>query len=210
MKKIILTIAAACVSATIFAADANPETGTSKQAEAKYTAVIDERSQKIVDALGLGDTNTAKKVHDIIMAQYRALNDWHNANDPLIKKAKGNKETIAKIEAPLKKMHGEYLAELGQYLSPSQIETVKDKMTYGKVEFTFKGYCVEYPNLSEADKQQVLTFLKEAREEAMDAGSSDEKSAIFNRYKGKINNYLAKQGVHSEKWIKEHAASQTK
>jgi hypothetical protein len=30
----------------------------------------------------------------------------------------------------------------------------------------------------------------------MDGGSSDEKTAIFQRYKGKINNYLSKQGIH--------------
>jgi hypothetical protein len=42
-------------------------------------------------------------------------------------------------------------------------------------------------------------MLKEAREEAMDAGSAPEKTAIFQRYKGKINNYLSKQGIHPEK-----------
>jgi hypothetical protein len=152
-----------------------------------------------VDALGLSDTNTAAKVHDIIMAQYRMLNDWHNANDSKIKAARGDKDAVAKISAPLKVLHQEYLAKLAQYLSPDQIEIVKDKMTYGKAQFTFRGYCVEYPNLSEVNKQEVLRLLKEAREEAMDAGSSDQKSAIFNRYKGRINNYLAKQGVHPER-----------
>jgi hypothetical protein len=70
-------------------------------------------------------------------------------------------------------------------------------MTYGKVGFTLKGYLTEYPDLNEAQKAEVLRLLKEAREEAMDAGSSDEKSAIFNRYKGRINNYLSQQGVQS-------------
>ena len=92
MKKIILTIALACASTIIFAADTKSENGSSKPAETEYTKVIDERSQKIVDALGLNNADTAKKVHDIIMAQYRALNDWHNTNDPLLKAAKGNKE----------------------------------------------------------------------------------------------------------------------
>ena len=183
---------------------------TPEQAEAEYTHVIDVRSQKIVDALGLTDTNKAAKVHDIIMAQYRALNSWHNTNDPRIKAAHHDKAAIAKINVPLRKMHDEYLAKLAQYLTPAQIETVKDRMTYGKVEFTFKGYCVEYPNLSEANKEEILKFLKQAREEAMDAGSSEEKSAIFNQYKGKINNYLARQGIHTRKWIKAHEGSQKK
>jgi len=33
----------------------------------------------------------------------------------------------------------------------------------------------------------------------MDGGSAPEKTAIFQRYKGKINNYLSKQGIHPEK-----------
>ena len=203
---------AVCVSVTIFAADSKNAKSklTPEQAEAEYAHVIDLRSQKILDALNFSDTNKAAKVHDIIMAQYRALNTWHNAHDPEIKAAKRDKAAIAKINIPLRKMHDEYLAKLAQYLTPEQIETVKDKMTYGKVQFTFKGYCVEYPNLSEANKQEILKFLKQAREEAMDAGSSEEKSAIFNQYKGKINNYLARRGIHSEKWIKAHEDSQKK
>ena len=48
-------------------------------------------------------------------------------------------------------------------------------------------------------KKKILELLKQAREEAMDGGSAAEKTAIFQRYKGKINNYLSKQGVHPEK-----------
>jgi hypothetical protein len=208
MRKILI-VTAVCTSAILRAAEPGDSQArlTPEQAAAEYTHVIDVRSQKIVDALGLTDTNQAAKVHQIIMAQYRALNSWHEANDARIKAAHHDQEAIARINAPLRKLHDEYLASLARYLTPEQIETVKDKMTYGKVEFTFKGYCVEYPHLSDANKAQILKFLKEAREAAMDAGSSGEKSAIFNQYKGKINNYLAREGIHSEKWLKAHAGA---
>jgi hypothetical protein len=203
MKKSLPAIAILLLAVSAFAADdefsAAKTRPTPEQAEVKYTEVIDQRAQKIVDALGLSDTNAAAKVHDIIVAQYRDLNDWHNANDSEVKAAKGDPAAIAKIKVPLRELHDEYLSKLGQYLTPAQIETVKDKMTYGKVQFTFAGYCAEYSNLSETNKQEILKFLKEAREEAMDAGSSNEKSAIFNHYKGKINNYLSKQGIHPDK-----------
>lgn len=199
-KSCCLAALAALFVSTIFARDNATATNlTPEQAEAKYTTVIDQRAQKIVDALNLSDTNSAAKIHEIIMAQYRSLNDWHTANDPKIKAAKGDKAAIAKMTAPLKELHDDYLAKLGRYLSPAQIETIKDQMTYGKVQFTYAGYCAAYSDLSEADKREILRLLKEAREEAMDGGSSDEKSAIFNRYKGKINNYLSKQGVHPDK-----------
>ena len=71
-------------------------------------------------------------------------------------------------------------------------------MTYGKVQFTYAGFMVAYPDLAEEHKQKILEMLKQAREEAMDGGSAEEKTAVFQRYKGKINNYLSKQGIHPE------------
>jgi hypothetical protein len=203
MKLIIFSLSLTLLATSGLATDETSPTTKSKltpeQAEARYTTAIDQRSEKIVQTLELSDTNMAAKVHDIIMAQYRALNGWHNTNDASLKAAKGDKVAVAKISASLKALHDEYLASLAQYLKPAQIEQVKDEMTYGKVQFTFKGYCVAYSNLSEANKQEILRLLKEAREEAMDGGSSDEKSAVFKRYKGKINNYLSKQSIHPEK-----------
>ncbi len=198
MKTLFFPAAIVALALSALAAD-NKSSPTPEQAAAKYTGVIDQRAQKIVAALGLTDSNTAAKVHGLIMDQYRTLNDWHNANDPQIKAARGDTAAVAKIRASLKTLHDKYLADLARYLSPAQIETVKDKMTYGKVEFTFRGYCVQYPHLSDANQQAILKLLKEAREEAMDGGSAREKTAIFQRYKGRINNYLSKQGIHPEK-----------
>jgi hypothetical protein len=69
-------------------------------------------------------------------------------------------------------------------------------MTYGKVQFTYNGYLTQYPDLPEVHRQKILELLKEAREEAMDGGSAEEKTAVFQRYKGKINNYLSQAGIH--------------
>lgn len=170
---------------------------SSPEAEAKYTKAIEGRATEAVNQLGLTDTNQITRVHATIVSQYRALRTWHDEYDPKLKAAKGDTNATATIKASLKTIHEEFLARLAADLSPEQVEQVKDKMTYGKVQFTFKGYMIEYPDLNEAQKAEVLRLLKEAREEAMDAGSADEKSAIFNRYKGKINNYLSKQGAVS-------------
>ena len=150
-------------------------------------------------ALAFGDTNRASRVHDIIIAQYRALNAWHDANDAKLKAARADTNAVAPIRASLKTLHDDFLSRLAENLTPEQIEKVKDKMTYGKVQFTFAGYLAQYPNLSEVNKEKILEFLKQAREEAMDGGSAGEKTAIFQRYKGRINNYLSRQGIHPEK-----------
>jgi len=74
----------------------------------------------------------------------------------------------------------------GDQANPSSLKTAEDTEA-------------AYPDLTEENKQKILELLKQAREEAMDGGSSDEKTAIFQRYKGKINNYLSKQGIHPAK-----------
>jgi hypothetical protein len=170
---------------------------TVEQIEANYTRAIEGRTADILKVLALSDTNGVAKVHDLIMAQYRALRAWHDAHDPKLKAAKGDTNAVAQIRSSLKALHDQFIAGLSAQLTPEQVEQVKDKMTYGKVQFTYQGYLVEYPDLTEVQKQKVLELLKEARELAMDGGSAEEKSDIFNRYKGKINNYLSKQGLQS-------------
>jgi hypothetical protein len=206
MKKTWLKIAVACAGSVLFgssafaANDKPAETNTSpEQAEAKYTAAIEGRTADILKILDLSDTNKAARVHDTIITQYRALNAWHNENDAKLKAAKSDTNAVAQIRTTLKTLHEQFLSKLAENLTPGQVEQVKDKMTYGKVQFTLKSYVVQYPNLTEENKAEILRLLKEAREDAMDGGSAEEKSAVFTKYKGKINNYLSKQGIHSEK-----------
>ena len=57
-------------------------------------------------------------------------------------------------------------------LTPEQVETVKNKMTYKKVKVTYDAYCAIVPNLTEKDKAKILEVLKEAREEAIVSATS--------------------------------------
>ncbi len=169
---------------------------TPQEAEAKYSQAIEGRTAEILKILALSNTNKIARVHDIIIAQYRALNTWHEVNDAMLKGARKDTNSIARIRSSLKTLHNDFLAKLGEHLSKEQVDQVKDKMTYGKVQFTFNGYLTQYPDLSEVHRQKILELLKEAREEAMDGGSAEEKTAVFQQYKGKINNYLSKEGIH--------------
>jgi hypothetical protein len=196
MKKFVCLVAVILFSAPIFAADTN---SSPAEVEAKYTAAIEGRIAEILKVLDLNDTGKAAKVHDTIITQYRALNAWHNGNDSKLKAARGDTNAVAQIRISLKALHETFLSQLAENLSPEQIERLKDKMTYGKVQFTFAGYVAQYPGLSETNKNEILNLLKQAREEAMDGGSAAEKTAIFQRYKGKINNYLSKQGIQKQK-----------
>lgn len=203
MKRTLLAIVAIALITAAFAAQGQSSAAVTNPVpdavQAKYTKAIEGRTVDILRVLALNDQDKAAKVHDAIIAQYRALKAWHDENDAKLKAAVRDTNAVANIRASLKTLHAEFLSRLAENLTPEQIDQVKDKMTYGKVRFTFAGYQASYPNLSQANRDKILELLKEAREDAMDGGSAEEKTAIFQKYKGRINNYLSKQGIHPEK-----------
>ncbi|WP_246197755.1 DUF3826 domain-containing protein [Chitinophaga agrisoli] len=180
-----------------------------------YTRAITQRADKIVTTLGITDAAKSTKVRDIIVQQYRDLNDLQMVHDPAVKAAKEQlKEDKPALEAKLKgieaendaklsKLHAAYLAKLSANLTTQQVDQVKDGMTYGVVPLTYRVYTEILPNLTEAQKTQMMAWLVEAREHAMDAGSSDKKHAWFGKYKGRINNYLAANGIDMKQAEKE-------
>lgn len=186
---------------------AEPATADS---EAAYTKAIEGRATDVVDALKLDDPATAARVHGIIVARYRELRDWHDANDAKVKELgkaedEGGKAELARIGASRKAGHDAFLSRLSADLTPEQVEVVKDRMTYNVVNVTYNAYVDQIPALGKAQKAKIRELLVEAREIAMDEGSSKEKHAVFGKYKGKINNYLSKEGYDLKKTEKEWA-----
>lgn len=200
----------ACLSLTLLATITSPaQEGAHSphpmagETVANYNQAIELRTDDILKLLPLTDPDKKARVHEIIMAQYRALKSWHDANDARLKAAAKDTNIVAEIRASLKVIHDEFLAKLAAELTPEQVDIVKDKMVYNKVQVTYNAYCAIIPTLTEPQKAFILATLKEAREEAMDGGSANEKSAIFKKYKGRIANYLAKQGVNEAQFRKE-------
>jgi hypothetical protein len=184
---------------------------TKEEQEANYTKTITIRADKIVAPLGITDSAKSVKVRDIIIQQYRLLNKIYSDRDDKIKVAKALKvtnntlveEQIQNIEnevnSRLYTAHFDYLSKLMMYLDSEQLELVKDGMTYGVLPITYKGYCDMVVGLTDEQKLQIKVWLTEAREHAMDAGSSDEKHKWFGKYKGRINNYLSAEGYDMKK-----------
>lgn len=197
---IALILLVALLAAPLTAADKK----TSKpDTEAEYAAKLAVRAADILKALELADDAKAKRVHDIVIAQYRVLRDWHDGLDAKLKGAADEEAKV--IRASMKALHDKFIAALSAELTPAQVERVKDRMTYDKVRVTYDGYVEMLPKLTAAQKARILDILKEAREEAMDGGSSDEKTAIFGRYKGRINNFLSAEGYDLKQAGKEWA-----
>lgn len=186
-----------------------PVATTAAEKEAIYTATLETRSNLIMDALKLENSAKATRVKDRIIAQYRALNHWQESYEDRLKELRKPKDAdaakteTADIYAKRRALRDAFLADLAKDLTPDQIDTVKDKLTYNKLQVTYHGYLEMLPTLTEDQKAQIHTWLVEARDDAIDGVSSDEKSAIFNRYKGRINNYLSKQGYDLNRASKE-------
>jgi hypothetical protein len=64
------------------------------------------------------------------------------------------------------------------------------------VPLTYTAYQEMIPALTPEQKEKIYDWLKEAREIAMDQGSSEDKHKVFGKYKGRINNYLSSQGYN--------------
>lgn len=211
LRLALLTLALSALSATSLVAQTTRPASiqSTPTADEKYETTISERTAKIVDALGLTDEAKKPAVHEIIQSQYRSLNAWHEAHDKRrdeLRKVVGKsteptpeKQELDAIDASLREIHDWYLAALAEHLTSEQIDTVKDKMVYGKVQVTYKGYLAQNPTLKEEEKAFVLDQLIKAREEGMDGGSTEEKNKIFDKYKGRINNYLSKLGYGKKK-----------
>ncbi len=185
--------------------------------EAAYVKTITERADKIVTVLGIEDSAKHERIRSLVAEQYRALRDIHAARDAALKEAKQKGGDAAVIDATLKAtrdeadlklqaLHRKYVARLTTELSPQQVEQIKDGMTYGVVQGTYRHYLELLPNLTPEQKSEILANLLEAREYAMDAGSADEKHQWFGKYKGRINNYLSAAGVDMKQAEKDWAA----
>ncbi len=68
-----------------------------------------------------------------------------------------------------------------------------------KLRARFEAEHKRNQELTEEQKKYIYAALVEAREHAMDGGSSKEKHGWFGKYKGRINNYLSKAGYDLNK-----------
>jgi len=215
MKKLCLPFALSLLTATLFSQESFAQLSTPPaspaELEATYNTSIANRATDILKSLNLSDSAKSNELHDIIVAQYRALKTRDEAIDAKLQAA-GKEINYAnraeELAVESKPLHDQFLAKLNQDLTPDQVDKVKDMMTYNKVKFTYDAYCNIVPDLTDTDKAKIQELLKTAREEAIDGGSSSEKSKIFQKYKDQINDYLNAHGHDVAKATQDWKAKQ--
>ncbi len=170
--------------------------------EIAYHESIAMRATAIVDVLDLDDPTQQQRVVDLVAEQYRTLRDIHDQRDRAIELLHGEGAEVAqkvnqqRMEADhtVVVAHRQFVARLEAGVDPEQVNQIKDGMTYGVVPLTYQAYMELLPSLLDEEKQMIKAWLLEAREYAMDGGSSEEKHAWFGKYKGRINNFLSARG----------------
>jgi hypothetical protein len=184
----------------------------------QYLKSLQARVVKIVAPLGIEKEKQSQKVHALVLSQYQTLSRIHGERDAKAKALRStsvaSKDEMKSLEAAVEmdankeitKMHDLFLHRLGRRLKAEQVDAVKDGMTYHVAPNTYKGYQEMLPTLTALQKEKIWNWLKEAREIAMDAETSEKKHWWFGKYKGRINNYLSAEGFDmkkaSEAWQK--------
>ena len=170
----------------------------------QYIKTILERAQKATDEISITYTLQGQNILNIIANKYFKLNDIYEERDKLKNE---NKELAeAQCDSKLYRSHFEFNSQLSMYLNQEEIDKIKDIMTYNVVKVTYDAQLEMIPTLTEEEKQQIMIWLIEARELAIDAESSNKKHDMFGKYKGRINNYLSARGYdltkEREDWYK--------
>lgn len=180
-----------------------------------YVRTIMERAAKNISALNLPEEKFTP-VRNIVANRYFELNDIYTERDNIITFAKDSLQGKAKqwaidnaravADSKCYRSHFALAAKLSLYLTEDEITMVKDGITFNKVKVTYEAYLDEIPSLKEEEKAQIYAWMIEARELALDAESSKMKHDVFNKYKGRVNNYLSKRGYdlnkEREAWFK--------
>ena len=187
------------------------------EAVSKSDTDQEKRAAVWVASLNLNDAAKEARVTAVITAHLNAIRDWHNNHsytnvpsgiNPTTGKALSvlDREVIADSAIP-KSVHQNLMAGLRKDLTPEQVETILDKYTVGKVEFTMTGYHAIVSDMTTEEEKTILGNLKQAREQAVDYKNMQQISAIFKIYKTQCEQYLNSNGRDWHKLYKTYVDS---
>lgn len=170
--------------------------------EQAYRKAIANRAEKIVATLELADREQFTRVQQLVSDQHRGLRDIHDRRDQRLAgeiDAAERAKVVTVAESAVLEQHRRFVAMLAAEISAEDVDQIKEGMTYGVAGNTYQVYLELLPDLTADQRRTIKAHLLEAREYAMDGGSSKEKHAWFGKYKGRINNFLSAAGYDLKK-----------
>ena len=141
---------------------------------------------------------------EVISIHLKAIDDWVTAH-PFTTVPAGinpingrplnevDRHVIANSAIP-PSVHKNLMDGLRKDLNQAQVDSILDRYTIGKVAFTMKAYREIVPGITAIEDSTILSFMKQAREQAVDYSGMKQVSAIFEIYKTKAEQYLNQNG----------------
>ncbi|MRS64574.1 DUF3826 domain-containing protein [Larkinella terrae] len=174
------------------------------ETKAKADDEQEKKATEWIASLNLGDAGKEKRLTEVVATHLKAVRDWHNEHpastvpagiNPVTGKplTELDRQLIADSAMP-ETVHQALMSGLQRDLVKKQVDAILDKYTIGKVAFTMNGYRAIVPNITEKEEATLLSFMEQAREQAVDYKSMKEISAIFEIYKTKSEQYLNANG----------------
>jgi hypothetical protein len=96
---------------------------------------------------------------------------------------------VGALRAELLVMHETLVADLAKVLTPEQIDTMKEALTFGRGRLVYNDVITKHV-LTDVQKAAIAKLLNAGRDVAWMAGSADDKHAIMGKAVGRVNNYL--------------------
>jgi hypothetical protein len=172
--------------------------------DANANVELEKKATEWATSLQLNDAAKTQRVKTAIATHLTLVKDWHNAHPYTmipegLNPTTGNRlsemdRQIIICSGKPNSIHDNLMNVLRAELDSTQVETILDKYTIGKVAFTLKGYKAIVPDLTQKEETEIVKNLKYARAQAIDYKNMREISAIFEIYKTKCEQYLNNNG----------------
>jgi Spy/CpxP family protein refolding chaperone len=188
-------LAAAGLGQSLLAADA-PAPVTPKNPAT--VAIADKRADGIMKALNITDASKATAVKQNVANFVITVKNVYDGDPKTISDAQ--KAELVKARDTL------YASFAADKLDEKQIETIKNGLAANRIKIEYDAFLDLIPKLTDEQKTWLKAQLLECADEAVLLNSGEEKLALFMNRRGRINNYLSKQGYDLKALSKERNA----
>ncbi|WP_438483014.1 DUF3826 domain-containing protein [Oleiharenicola lentus] len=212
MIRVVCAVACVLLSSVFLHAQTPPLTATPVENDAAvFERRIGGRADKIMERLSLTDATLARDVRNRVLKFYRDLHAAHADRDQqLIALASGDPHQINRVNFNADKhahqVYGEFVGALARDLDDTQIEAIKDWMTFDLQSLSVDEYRRMFPTMTARQQAQILAWITAAREAAVIAGSAETKLDVYRVNKLRMHAYLSAQGFDVETAVKAEAA----
>lgn len=175
------------------------------------TATSELRAAELIRQLNIQDDRSRSQMQVLLTRHLDLLNDIFEHRRAAINKAEASTAESRELAAAraerawaaangeINKRYADFLGKLSLYLRPDQNEKLKDLMTEGGLQREYQRFQLLLPDLKEMHKAQIMAYLREARENAMNAETAKVRQDWFIKFRGRANNYLAGAGYDLRK-----------